>query len=80
MLSEKELINIAKFIEDTNSQRKTITEENFIKLDKGIYDSKIIIEKSDDMLEGINGIIAARFVTKYKLPSIVFSLDEKKEN
>ena len=32
------------------------------------------------MLEGINGIIAARFTNKYKLPSIIFSLDETKEN
>ena len=78
--NEQELRSISKFIENTNNERKTITEENFVKLDKESYDSKIIIEKSDDMLEGINGIIAARFVTKYKLPSIVFSLDDKKEN
>ena len=32
------------------------------------------------MIEGVNGIIAARFSNKYKLPAIVFSLDESKKN
>lgn len=77
--NENEIMNIAKFIEKTNIERKKITEEGFIKLDKNNYDKKIIVEKSDDMLEGINGIIAARFVNKYNLPSIIFSLDESKE-
>lgn len=75
----EELKKGASFIEKTNEDRKKMTEEGFIALDKGSYTSKIIVERSDDMLEGINGIIAARFTNKYKLPSIVFSLDETKE-
>ena len=75
---ESEMKNILKIIEKANFERRKMTEDGFAKLDKGNYDSKIIIEKSDDMLEGINGIIAARFLSKYNLPAIVFSLDESK--
>lgn len=75
----KEIENIASFIEKTNASRRVITEEYFTKLDKKEYKDKIIVEKNDDMLEGINGIIAAHFLNKYKLPSIIFSLDESKE-
>jgi len=78
--SEKEMKTIAEFIENTNNKRKKMTEEYFNKIDKGIYDSKIIVEKCDDMPEGINGIIAAKFLNKYNVPSIIFSLDESKEN
>ena len=77
---EKEINTIAQFIEKTNVERKKMTEEYFNKLDKGSYANKIIVEKNDEMLEGLNGIIAARFVNKYKLPSIIFSLDEEKKN
>lgn len=76
---EKEIVSIASFIEKTNASRRIVTEEYFNKLDKLEYTSKIIIEKDDDMLEGINGIIAARFTNKYHLPAIVFSIDESKE-
>ena len=37
----------AQFIEKTNEERKKMTEEGFISLDRGKYSSKIIIEKSD---------------------------------
>lgn len=73
---EKEISLMAKYIETINNNRKEITEECFIKLDKKEYFNKIIIEKDEEMLEGINGILAARFVNKYKMPAIVFSLDE----
>lgn len=73
---EKELLSISSFIEETNKKRKETTENYFDKLDKNNYSNKIIIEKDDKMLEGINGIIAARFTNKYNLPAIIFSLDE----
>lgn len=76
---EKELNLIAKFIEDTNEKRKEMTDFHFKNLDKESYLNKIIIEKDEDMLEGINGIIAARFANKYKVPAIVFSSDETKQ-
>lgn len=75
---ETEMNKLALFIDKTNEQRKKISEEGFVNLDKKQYSSKIIIEKSDDMLEGVNGIIAAKFMDKYKVPSIIFSLDETK--
>lgn len=74
----EELEELSKFIISTNDYRKKITEEYFNALDKESYNSKIIIEKNDDMLEGINGIISSRFTNKYNLPSIIFSLDESK--
>jgi single-stranded-DNA-specific exonuclease len=78
--NDEEIKKIGEFIEKTNNERKKMTDERFNELDKGNYNSKIIVEKSDDMLEGINGIIAAKFVNKYELPAIIFSLDESKEN
>lgn len=77
--NDKELEVLSKFIIETNDSRKKLTDIYFSKLDKENYVNKIIIEKDDEMLEGINGIIAARFANKYNLPSIVFSLDETKE-
>ena len=73
-----EIEMLANFIIESNESRKKLTEEYFSKLDKLEYTNKIIIEKDDDMLEGINGIIASRFANKYNLPSIIFSLDETK--
>lgn len=73
--NEKELKIIAQFIESTNDNRKKMTEDYFLKIDKGSYDNKVIIEKDDSMLEGINGIVASKFSNKYHLPTIIFSLD-----
>lgn len=77
--NQSELDTLSKFIIETNDTRKKITEEYFNKLDKSIYNYKIIVEKDETMLEGINGILASRFANKYNLPSIIFSLDESKE-
>jgi len=77
--NEKELFEIASLIENTNKNRKETTDSYFKILDKNEYSNKIIVEKNDEMIEGINGIIAARFVSKYNLPTIIFSLDESKE-
>ena len=77
---EKEIIKFAKFIEETNNKRKIMSEEFFKKIDKGSYSDKIIIESDDELLEGLNGIIAGKLSEKYNLPCIVFSLDETKEN
>lgn len=73
--NEVELKKFAQFIESTNDNRKKMTEEYFFKIDKGVYQDKVIIEKDDIMLEGINGIVASKFVNKYRLPTIIFSLD-----
>lgn len=77
--NQKELDDISKFIEDTNKKRKETTEEYFNKLDDDKCNDKIFVVRDDTMLEGINGIIAARFANKYKIPSIAFSLDESGE-
>ena len=74
--SDEELKTLSNFIEETNKKRRETTEEHFNKLDKKEYLDKIIVVKEDSMLEGINGIIAARFANKYNLPSVAFSLDE----
>lgn len=73
-----ELMTLSKFIIETNEKRKDISDSYFKKIDKGNYNNKIIIEKDDEMLEGINGIIASKFADKYNLPTIIFSLDESK--
>lgn len=78
--NEKEILEFAKFIEKTNEERKSLTELYFKKLDKEIYNEKIIIERDDEMPEGINGIIAGKMSEKYNKPVIVFSLDEEKKN
>lgn len=77
---EKDLIEFSKFIEKTNNNRKEMADFYLQKLDKGYYDEKIIIEKDDEMLEGINGIIAGKLSEKYNMPCIIFSLDENKVN
>lgn len=74
-----ELRAFASFIDNKNEERKKMSEEGFLNLDRKNYSNKIIVEKSDDMLEGVNGIVAAKFANKYHLPTIIFSLDETKE-
>ena len=78
--NEKEMIEFAKFIEKTNEDRKSMADFYLKKLDKTNYNEKIIIEKDDEMLEGINGIIAGKLSEKYNMPCVIFSLDESKEN
>lgn len=78
--NEKEMIEFAKFIEKTNEERKCMADFYFKKLDKENYTDKIIVEKDDEMLEGINGIIAGKLSEKYNMPCIIFSLDEEKKN
>ncbi len=75
---DNEIKKIASFIEKTNNERKVLSDNLFNKLDKNDYKEKIIVEKDDEMLEGLNGIIAAKFTNKYHLPTIIFSLDESK--
>lgn len=77
--NSQEIEILAKFIIESNESRKKLTEEYFSKLDRLEYLDKIIVEKDDEMLEGINGIIASRFSNKYNLPAIIFSLDDTKE-
>lgn len=74
---EKELLKMSKFIKDTNQKRKEISEESFKNIDIGKYTDKIIVEKSDNTIEGINGILAAKFANKYNLPAFIFSLSDE---
>ena len=66
---------LAKFISDTNDERKQATNDALFKLE--IDENNPAIFLFNDGLEGLNGLIANRLLNLYHKPTVVFS---KKEN
>ena len=66
--------NIAKEIELVNNKRKLILSEALNRLDLNKYqDKKIVIERLDDVSEGVIGLVASRLLTELNKPSIVLT-------
>ena len=68
-------LNLVKFILDCNKNRKTISDECFNNI-KISDNEKIIIYKSDSLIEGVCGIVASKLVNSINIPAIVFAKSE----
>ena len=72
---DKKVLEYSKFILSCNENRKSISSEFFnkINVDK---ESKVIVAKDDNLLEGVCGIVASRFANSYDIPAIIFAKSE----
>ena len=69
---EQELL--AREIEQVNNERKTILSNVVNNIDLSLYqDKKIIIERFDDVSEGVIGLIAARILNETNKPCAIFT-------
>ena len=67
-----------KLIEYTNDHRKVISNEAIKKIDYKKYEDKIfIIDRFDDISEGLIGLIANRVLNEVNKPCIIFTKDKK---
>lgn len=69
------ILNYISFINETNEQRKNIVKEFSDDIKK---DNDYCICEIANTKEGIIGLVAAKFMNEYNLPSIIFTKDESK--
>lgn len=76
--NKEKSLEFVKFVLQCNQTRKSISDECFnnAKIDSN---NKIIVYENQNLIEGVCGIVASRFVNTYNVPAIVFakSDDEK---
>ena len=68
---------LLNFINNCNETRKSVSNEFYNRVSSIEYDTAIVV-KDDELQEGVCGIIASRLVNNFKVPSIVFALNEDK--
>lgn len=69
---------IAKLIEFTNNKRKVISQEAVEKIDYSKYQDKaFIVDRFDDVQEGLIGLVANKVINEVNKPVVIFSKDHK---
>ena len=72
---------LAQVLNDSNKERQMMTEEStqhaMSMVNEDMYTKKILVIAHESYNQGVIGLIAARMVERYYLPSLVLSIGEK---
>lgn len=76
LTSNEECLNIRDWIVEVNNDRKELTKKLSEDIAEDFTDKKCIVLKLN-ILKGMIGLVANRLITKYNVPTIIFTVDEK---